>query len=198
MELMRPSDTSTVIDVGVADTAFGEFGGHAATHNFLEAMYPWPQRITAVAPSDLEIFRKAFPAVTAVTADGRSLPFEDGCFDVGFSNAVVEHLATEEDQRQFVSELCRVARKVFLTTPNRWFPLEVHTLVPLAHWLPAPVRHPLFSVLGKSEERDLRLLGPRELRAVFPCSARIVNLGMTLVAVVGSASSPTPYTEPRT
>ncbi len=67
----------------------------------------------------------------AVRADGRELPFADGAFDLGFSNAVVEHVAGgREGQRRFVHELCRVAQRVFVTTPNRWFPLEVHTLLP--------------------------------------------------------------------
>ncbi len=70
-------------------------------------------------------------------ADGRDLPFGDAEFDVGFSNAVVEHVAGgREGQRQFVHELCRVAQRVFVTTPNRRFPLEVHTLLPFVHWLP--------------------------------------------------------------
>ena len=25
---------------------------------------------------------------------------------------------------------------MFLTTPNRWFPVEFHSLLPLLHWLP--------------------------------------------------------------
>jgi hypothetical protein len=36
-----------------------------------------------------------------------------------------------------VAECARVARKGFcLTTPNRWFPVEFHTQLPLLHWLP--------------------------------------------------------------
>ena len=74
-------------------------------------------------------------------ADGRDLPFSDGEFDLGFSNAVVEHIAGgRAGQRRFVHELCRVSHSVFVTTPNRWFPLEVHTLLPFVHWLPAGAR----------------------------------------------------------
>jgi hypothetical protein len=36
-------------------------------------------------------------------------------------------------------EFTRVARRaVFLMTPNLWFPIEVHSVRPLVHWLPAP------------------------------------------------------------
>ena len=195
MKLMSPHPQTTVVDVGVADEAYGTLAGHAATYNFFEAMYPWPERITAVGTTPLRTFRSAFPHVRAVTADGTSLPFDDGSFDIGFSNAVIEHLSDREAQRRFVSELCRVSRRIFLTTPNRWFPIELHTLVPLAHWLPPRQRHPLFQLLRKGDERELRLLGPRELAALFPRPPRIINLGMTLVAVTPPAS---PYTGART
>ncbi len=126
-----------MVDVGVTDAPFG--GG--SSDNFFEAMYPWPDRITAVGHTELDRFAAAFPQVRAVRADGRDLPFSDGAFDLGFSNAVVEHVAGGRDgQRRFVHELCRVARRVFVTTPNRWFPLEVHTLLPFVHWLPASAR----------------------------------------------------------
>src|SRR5207245_11001065 len=86
-------------------------------------------------------FAAGFPRVTAVQAAGRERSFPDGAFDLGFSNAVVEHVAGgREAQRRFVHELCRVAGRVFVTTPNRFFPLEVHSLLPFAHWLPRPAR----------------------------------------------------------
>ena len=110
----------------------------ARSDNFFEALYPWPERITAVGHTELDRFTAAFPEVRAVRADGRDLPFSDGEFDLGFSNAVVEHIAGgRAGQRRFVHELCRVSGSVFVTTPNRWFPLEVHTLRPFVHWLPA-------------------------------------------------------------
>src|SRR5438046_4040487 len=86
LELLQPGPESTVVDVGVTDAPFG--GG--STDNFFEANYPWPERITAVGQNELARFEAAFPKVRAVQADGRDLPFADGEFDLGFSNAVVE------------------------------------------------------------------------------------------------------------
>jgi hypothetical protein len=182
LETMRPGPETTVVDVGVADLGFGVASGHAATINYFEAHYPWPGRITAVGNTDLGRFAQAFPEIAAVTADGRDLPFGDGAFDLGYSNAVIEHLPSYDDQRRFVHELCRVARRAFVTTPNRWFPLEVHTLLPLVHWLPAERRDRVFTVLGKAEQAGLQLLGQRELRSLFPRPVVIRNLGVTLVA----------------
>lgn len=179
---LHPGPKTSVLDVGVSDVGYGESSGHAATANFFEAHYPWPEQITAVGVTDLSRFRSAFPAVTAVTADGRDLPFADGEFDIGFSNAVIEHLPSREDQRRFVEELCRVARRVYVTTPNRWFPLEVHTLVPLVHWLPDESRDRIFAAVGKGEHAGLRLLGPADLQALFRRPVKVRNLGLTLVA----------------
>ena len=177
-ELLQPGPDTTVVDVGITDAPFG--GG--STDNFFEALYPWPERITAVGNTELDRFRAAFPSVTAVRADGRSLPFEDGAFDIAFSNAVVEHVAGgREGQRQFVHELCRVARRVFVTTPNRFFPLEVHTLLPFAHWLPAGARARVVRWRGFDDVLDP--LGPHELASLFPYSVRVLNRGMTLIAV---------------
>ena len=60
-------------------------------------------------------------------------------FDVVHSSAVLEHVGSSENQKQFIAELVRVAKRaVFLTTPNRWFPVEFHSVLPLVHWLPKP------------------------------------------------------------
>lgn len=178
-ELVQPGAETTVVDVGVADAPFGEGEGQALTHNFFEALYPWPERITAVGNVPLDNFAQAFPQIPRVVADGRDLPFADGEFDVAFSNAVVEHVGGRDDQERFARELCRVAKQVFVTTPNRLFPVDPHTLLPLVHWLPD----------GRRPRRldGVRPLSPRELRSLFPYPVRIVSTGLTLIAVGGSA-----------
>src|SRR5947209_3831501 len=79
-ELFRPGPETTVVDVGVTDAPFGE----GSSDNFFEALYPWPERITAVGHTELDRFAAAFPRVAAVRADGRELPFADKAFDLGF------------------------------------------------------------------------------------------------------------------
>jgi Methyltransferase domain len=181
MELVQPTAETTIVDVGVSDSPFGEGEGQELTHNFFEAMYPWPERITAVGVEPFRHFHEAFPQIRTVQADGRDLPFSDAEFDVGFSNAVVEHLAHRASQEAFVRELCRVSRRVFVATPNRWFPVDPHTLLPFVHWLPR--RERVLAAVGSDETGDLRPLGPRELRSLFPYAVRIVNTGANLVAV---------------
>jgi hypothetical protein len=175
LDVVQPTAATTVVDVGVADTPFGEGEGQALTHNFFEALYPWPEQITAVGNVPLANFTKAFPQIRTVVADGRDLPFADEEFDVAFSNAVVEHVGGRADQERFCHELARVAKRVFVTTPNRLFPVDPHTLLPFLHWLPD----------GRRPRKldGVRPLSARELRSLFPCRVRIVNTGLTLIAV---------------
>src|SRR5438445_8632973 len=115
LELLHPGPETTVVDVGVTDAPFGQ----GSTDNFFEALYPWPERVTAVGHTSLDRFTAAFPSVTAVRADGRDLPFPDGTFDLGFSNAVVEHVAGGRDaQQRHLHERCPLAGRRLVAPPN--------------------------------------------------------------------------------
>jgi hypothetical protein len=168
-----------VLDLGVTDAAFGA----GTSDNFFEARYPWPERITAVGHTELDRFTAAFPRVRVVRADGRELPFADGEFDLGFSNAVVENVGGgREGQRRFVLELCRVARRVFVATPNRLFPLDPHSLLPVVHWLPAGgARTRLLRARGFDDVLEPLTAGA--LAALFPYPVRVLRRGASLVAV---------------
>ena len=73
---------------------------------------------------------------------------------------------------------------MFLTTPNRRFPVEVHTRLPFVHWLPAAVSHRVYRAAGKESATELDLLTRRTFASLFPGRVRIVGLGLTLVAIV--------------
>jgi SAM-dependent methyltransferase len=184
LELMAPDATTTILDVGVDEVSSGEPGGETGctTHNFLEDRYPWPDRITALGLHDGERFRTRYPRITYVEGDACALPFGNASFDVVHSNAVIEHVGGRDRQEAFVREALRVGRRVFVTTPNKWFPVEVHTRLPLVHWLPERTAGRLYDRTGMSWARENHLLGARDLRALFPVPVRIHNLGMTLVA----------------
>ena len=180
---IRPTAETTVLDVGADDLGFGE-GDTCRTLNFFEELYPWPERITALGLTAGVGFRRRYPGIPYVQGDACALPFDDGAFDVVFSNAVIEHVGGHDRRRAFVQEALRVGRKAFITTPNRVFPIEVHTRLPLVHWLPRPAAERIYGALLAQDGRDLHLLSPRAFRALFPGRVRIVNLGLTLVAIV--------------
>ena len=183
LDELQPTADTSVLDVGADELAFGE-GDGCGTLNFFEEHYPWRERITALGLHDGAGFRARYPTIRYVQGDACALPFADGEFDIVFSNAVIEHVGGRERQRQLVAEALRVGRRAFITTPNRRFPIEVHTRLPLVHWLPDGVAHPFYSAAGKSFATEIHLLSKKSFEALFPGRVRVVSLGLTLVAIV--------------
>jgi SAM-dependent methyltransferase len=164
IQCCAPGPDDTILDVGVSDVV-----NDAA--NLLERKYPRQDRITAAGLGEGSAFRTAYPqaAYRRIEAN-RPLPFADKAFDIAVSNAVLEHVGSEQHQIAFVRELCRVAERVFISVPHRYFPVEHHTAIPLVHyWKPA------FGLacrwLGKAEwadERNLILMSRQRLAALAP------------------------------
>jgi Methyltransferase domain len=166
-----------ILDVGVAADVSYE------SSNYLEQWYPLKRAIMAVGVDDAAYLEKLY-GVRFVRANGRHLPFRDAAFDVVHSSAVLEHVGSLENQIAFVQECCRVARKwVFLTTPNRWFPVEFHTVLPIVHWLPKKTFRALMKATSYSffsEESNLNLLSASEVRAI---SAHVTGFAFNISSV---------------
>jgi hypothetical protein len=152
----------TIVDVGVTSNE------SYALDNFLEVLYPDKSAITAVGLEDGSRLEKRYPGLRFVKVSAGPLPFGENEFDVAHSSAVIEHVGSRKSQADFVRELWRVARRgIFITTPNRWFPVEFHTTLPLVHWLPSPTFRALLSQIGHhfyAEEANLNLMSSGDLR----------------------------------
>jgi 2-polyprenyl-3-methyl-5-hydroxy-6-metoxy-1,4-benzoquinol methylase len=73
-------------------------------------------------------------------ADVTQMKFSDATFDIVVSFQVLEHIprALQAKVLQEMWRLLRPGGVLFIQTPNRWFPVDVHdTQLPLAHWLPS-------------------------------------------------------------
>jgi hypothetical protein len=156
---VQPEDT--ILDIGAtSDRSYDH-------SNYLEAWYACKERLTAIGIDDAGFLETAYPGLRFVKADARQLPFADGSFDYAHSSAVLEHAGSRRQQEQMLREMRRVARKgVFVTTPNRWFPIEFHTVLPLLHWLPQPLFRAILRRIGReffAEEKNLNLLTARDL-----------------------------------
>lgn len=164
LALITPQEDETIVDVGVNTTEYSD------TDNYLEKFYPHPERITAVGLGDCTAFQKRYPRITTIPGDGRALPFPENAFDIAYSNAVIEHVGDYDDQRRFLSELYRVSRRGYLTTPNRHFPVELHTRLPLLHLLLSKKRFDAFvTKIGKGWAAGdyMTLLSENDVRALF-------------------------------
>ena len=117
-----------------------------------------------VAALDIMVAEVPWPYVVG---DGRSLPFKDGAVDLLVSNAVIEHVGQESDQRRFMDEHVRVGRTWVVTTPNRWFPVEADTSVVFRHWSP--------KWRSTRQAEFTRLLSLREFRRLLPRDAVVLG-----------------------
>jgi hypothetical protein len=151
--------------------------------NVLERKYPYPAQITAAGLGSAAEFRTAFPQIDYVRIEAnRRLPFADKAFDIATSNAVLEQVGSRENQQLFVAELMRVARRIFLTVPNRYFPVEHHTAIPLLHFSDRG-----FALACRylrkgewAEERNLILMSIERLISLFPAGAIAGHSGLPL------------------
>jgi hypothetical protein len=155
------ASVNNVLDVGVTSDR------EHMESNFFEEWFPDKSRITALSDQDASRLEDKYPGLKFVKGDGCSMPFQSNSFDLVFSNAVLEHVGSSQRQKKFISECLRVAKQwVFLTTPNRRHPLELHTVIPFLHWLPKTLHRKILSSLGidyLSREENLNLLTKREL-----------------------------------
>lgn len=62
--------------------------------------------------------------------------FKNKCFDIVFSNSVIEHIPTANGRQQMADEIKRVGKSYFIQTPNYYFPFEPHFLLPLFQYYP--------------------------------------------------------------
>jgi Methyltransferase domain len=120
--------------------------------------------------------------ITSLVGDATDLrDISDNSFDVSFSNSVIEHLGSFRKQQLMAEEHRRIAARYFVQTPNKYFPMEQHFLIPMFQFFPLVLRIALirrFSISwfermpdrAQTEAflRSFRLLSRRELQLIFP------------------------------
>ncbi len=107
----------------------------------------------------------------------------DQSYDIVFSNSVIEHLFTWENQQKMAAEIMRVGKKHFIQSPNYWFPVEPHWVFPFFQYFPKKLRvymtqHYTLGHIGKiynsneaeRQVEEIRLLTRKEYAQLFPQS----------------------------
>lgn len=127
--------------------------------------------------------KTSHPRIKSVVGDGTTMPeFKENSFDLVFSNSVIEHLYTWENQQKMAKEIMRVGKKHFIQTPNLYFPIEAHYGLPFAQYLPHKLLY-FFLIKTKVSRlqkwdpvyaqqylNEIRLLDQKEMKLLFPGS----------------------------
>jgi SAM-dependent methyltransferase len=182
MELANPNTDTTVLDVGVTSDRREDC-------NFFEKLYPYPHKITAVGMEDAAFLEAEYPGLKYIPSDGLTLPFPDKSFDLVVSFAVIEHVGNRQQQIAFMRELCRVGKTCFITTPNRWYPIEFHTAIPLIHWLPPSWFRAFLRLIGKhffAKEENLNLLSEKDVLKMLPADSQVYTRHFRLLGLISN------------
>jgi SAM-dependent methyltransferase len=110
--------------------------------------------------------RPEYPGPFVLGDPAEGLPFEDGEFDLAYCSSVIEHVPRAR-RAAFAAEVRRVARGWYVQTPARSFPLEPHSLLPGAHWLPVPARRRYWRLGAARGWEEIELLGRAEMETLF-------------------------------
>lgn len=92
-----------------------------------------------------------------------NLPFKSASIDIVISNHVIEHVENNTLHIKEISRVLKQAGIVYLATPNRLWPWEVHYKLLLLHYLPNKIFIKLLKTF-KLYHEDLNLLSWKQLR----------------------------------
>jgi len=196
-EVVKPTKEMRILDVGAEISPGGE-----GTLQFIDH-YPWKSNVSAINLSveHISLIKQYYPEVDARIGDACDLPWEDKYFDVVYSNAVIEHIANFKRQRKMATEIMRVGKRWFVTTPNRLYPFEFHMRLPFVTWLPRngyiwfgqiiSYNHVKKRYMTGIKHNNLRLMTVKELKYCFPTSRiikqRVTFMAETLISVGGTS-----------
>ena len=124
-------NNSSVIDIGTTPSLNNE-------HNIILRKTKKNRNITCLSNQDCKILNKKFKNLKKILiADGKNTGLKSNSFSIVHSNATIEHVGSYQNQIAFLKELVRISKDyVFIQTPNRFYPIDFHTLIPFIHWLP--------------------------------------------------------------
>jgi len=170
LRLVKPKQSDILLDVG----------GYPA----FWTSHPQPvKRIDSLNLHEVSWNSLQSPAhdIRTLIGNGCALSLADKSYDIGFSNSVIEHVGSWENQKRFASEIRRAAKSLWVQTPAYECPVEPHYMAPFVHYLPPSFRRLVvrwctpwgWLERPSTDEINLmvdttRLLRKSEMRQLFP------------------------------
>jgi hypothetical protein len=181
LDRLKPKADDRILDLG------GGGGGYMAQ------TLPFRHNVTIadLDPGNLTMAADNYGFETLRLDGGETFPVADRAYDVVFCSSVIEHVTGPKDivydlahareftasakaaQANFAAEVRRIAKRYFVQTPYKYFPLEQHSFLPFfVVLLPRSWHMRLLRFLAtrwfKPSQPDFRLLTIREMRVLFP------------------------------
>ena len=135
------------------------------TVNYIEEYFLRKNRhldvLALESDGDYTFFREYYSNCDLILFDGRNFPRVNEPYDVALSNAVIEHVGTRAEQLEWLKGLRGICKKLIITTPNRFFPVESHTNVIMKHILSRRFRERLMT------EKNINLFSLEEFTQIL-------------------------------
>lgn len=177
-----------------ADTRILDLGSENGTNIFSvlqgTGFTPGNVYIADIDPAAIEEGKNRYGFNPVLIDESGSLPFADKFFDIVYCSSVIEHVTAEKSeiwklsdgrefaaaswkrQTVFANEIERLGRQYFVQTPDKTFPIESHTWLPLVGYLPRRVFLPVLKFSNrfwvKQAEPDFNLLSKSDMKKLFP------------------------------
>jgi hypothetical protein len=155
------SNTNSIIDIGTTPVLDD-------VQNVILSKIKNNKKVTCLSNLNCKILLKKYPNIKKILIkDGKKTNLPNNSFDIVHSNATIEHVGSSKNQLLFIKECFRISKKyTFIQTPNRFYPLEFHTVIPFIHWLPKNIHRKILKILGLkfySLEKNINLLSKKDL-----------------------------------
>lgn len=186
---MDLSNNQTILDMGGGDGSYMD--------RFKAFLNNYKVIIADIDKKALQVAEEKGYFTSQIDAASNKLPFNDQEIDCVFCNSVIEHITIPKDQlwsdrsssdsfsdeafeiqKKFATELRRVAKKYYVQTPHKAFPVEAHTWFPFVGYLKRKNQLRVIKQLNKfwvkKTAPDWNLLDEHDMQKMFPDAEIIV------------------------
>jgi len=153
-----------ILDIGSTDDKDSEIA------NYVVKNLKISKKINAITNKRISsnIFNKIL--IRSITKNLNNNQIKKYSADLVISNATIEHVGKLNNQKKMLINVCKLTKKIFfLSTPYRFFPIEVHTKIPLLHFLPKDIFRKILKMLKLnfySKEANLNLLSIHDIQKI--------------------------------
>ena len=163
----------TVLDIG-------------GTQEYWEMMEYTDPNLIEVILINITENKVSLPNFRAIKMDATDLDILEFDCDIVFSHSLIEHVNNEI----FATIIRCFNKPYFIQTPNKYFPMEPHFLIPLFQFMPVWLKKYILRFIKSpiiGEVEDINLLSKGELKRLFPNSeiygGKILGLTQSFVII---------------